>query len=158
MPAHVSIIDFDPVHQHAFRALNYEVSYEWISRYFSSEAPDNQSLDYPQRRIIDTGGHILMAEHQGEIVGTCALVKEHDGVYELAKMAVARRAQRLGIGYALGQSILCKARQLGARQVEIFLDANMQPALSLYDKLGFRPAPMRPMSYYRGDTRLVLDL
>ncbi|MBO2008272.1 GNAT family N-acetyltransferase [Hymenobacter negativus] len=158
MPADVSIIDFEPVHQHAFRALNYEVSYEWISRYFSAEAPDNQSLDYPQRRIVDTGGHILMAEHKGEIVGTCALVKEHDGVYELAKMAVALRAQRLGIGYALGQCILGKARQLGARSVEVLLDADMQPALALYDKLGFRPAPLRTMPYYRGDTRLVLDL
>lgn len=159
MPATISIIDFEPAHQHAFRALNYEVSYEWISRYFSAEAPDNQALDYPQRRIIDTGGHILMAVGEdGEILGTCALVKEHDGVYELAKMAVSLRAQRRGVGYALGQSILCKARQLGARRVEIMLDADMQPALALYDKLGFRPASLRPMPYYRGDTRLVLDL
>lgn len=159
MPAGVSIIDFEPAHQHAFRALNYEVSYEWISRYFSQEAPDNQSLDYPQHRIIDTGGHILMAvRDDGEIVGTCALVKEHDGVYELAKMAVSLRAQRQGIGHALGQSILCKARQLGARRVEVMLDADMQPALALYDALGFRPAPLRPLPYYRGDTRLVLDL
>ena len=139
--------------------LNYEVSYEWISRYFNAEAPDSQALDYPQRRILDTGGHILMAVREdGEIVGTCALVKEHDGVYELAKMAISLRAQRQGIGYALGQSILGKARQLGARRVEVMLDADMQPALALYDKLGFRPAPLRPLPYYRGDTRLVLDL
>ena len=137
--------------------LNYEVNYEWISRYFNVEGPDNQALDYPQRRILDTGGHILMAVREGEIVGTCALVKEHDGVYELAKMAVALRAQRMGIGHALGQSILCKAQQLGARRVEVMLDSSMQPALALYDKLGFRPAPLRPMPYYRGDTCMVLD-
>ncbi len=157
MPAGVSIVDFEPEHQVAFRLLNYEVSYEWISRYFNNEGPDNQSLDYPQRRILNTGGHILMAIRHGEIVGTCALVKEPDGVYELAKMAVSLRAQRSGVGHALGQSILCKARQLGARRVEVMLDAAMQPALALYDKLGFRPAPPRPMPYYRGDTRMVLD-
>jgi len=157
MPAGVSIIDFEPAHQVAFRLLNYEVNYEWISRYFNVEEPDNQSLDYPQRRILDTGGHILMAVHAGEIVGTCALVKEHDGVYELAKMAVALRAQRLGIGYALGQCILGKAQQMGARRVAVMLDSTMQPALALYDKLGFRPAPLRPMPYYRGDTCMVLD-
>ena len=158
MSAHISIIDFEPQHQHAFRALNYEVNYEWISRYFNAEGPDDQSLDYPQRRILATGGYILMAEYDGEIAGTCALVKEHDGVYELAKMAVSSRFQRLGIGSALGQHILGKAWQLGARRVEIMLDAHMQPALALYDKLGFRPAPLRPLPYYRGDTRLVLDL
>jgi GNAT superfamily N-acetyltransferase len=158
MSARVSIIDFEPEHQVAFRMLNYEVSYEWISRYFNSEGPDDQSLDYPQRRILDTGGHILMAVCDGEIVGTCALVKEPDGVYELAKMAVSSRSQRLGIGWALGQSILCKARQLGARSVEVMLDGDMLPALALYDKLGFRPAPLRPLPYYRGDTRMVLDL
>lgn len=158
MPSHVSIIDFKPEHQAAFRTLNYEVNYEWISRYFSSDGPDNQSLDYPQRRILDTGGYILMAMCNEEVAGTCALVKELDGVYELAKMAVSPRMQRRGIGWALGQSILCKARQLGARRVEVMLDADMQPALALYDKLGFRPAPLRPMPYYRGDTRMVLDL
>ena len=158
MPAGVSIIDFEPAHQAAFRLLNYEVNYEWISRYFNLEEPDNQSLDYPQRRILATGGHILMAVQNGEIVGTCALVKEHDGVYELAKMAVSLRAQRQGIGYALGQRILGEARKLGARRVEVLLDSDMQPALALYDKLGFRPAPPRPMPYYRGDTRMVLDL
>ena len=158
MPAPIAIIDFEPEHQHAFRALNYEVNYEWISRYFNVEGPDKQSLDYPQRRILDTGGHILMAACDGEIVGTCALVKEHDGVYELAKMAVALRWQRRGIGHALGQAILGKARQLGAHRVEIMLDADMQPARALYDKLGFRPAPLCPAPYYRGDTRLVLDL
>ncbi|WP_210514174.1 GNAT family N-acetyltransferase [Hymenobacter terricola] len=157
MPARLAIIDFEPAHQVAFRMLNYEVNYEWISRYFNSERPDDQSLDYPQRRILDTGGHILMAVCDGEIAGTCALVKEPDGVYELAKMAVAARMQRHGIGWALGQSILCKARQLGARRVEVMLDADMRPALALYDKLGFRPVPLRPLPYNRGDTRMVLD-
>jgi putative acetyltransferase len=158
MPSRVSIVDFKPEHQAAFRTLNYEVNYEWISRYFNTEGPDDQSFDYPQRRILDTGGYILMAECDGEIAGTCALVKEFDGVYELAKMAVSSRMQRLGIGWALGQSILCKARQLGARRVEVMLDADMRPALALYDKLGFRPAPLEPLPYHRGDTRLVLDL
>lgn len=158
MSARISIVDFEPEHQTAFRMLNYEVGYEWISRYFNPEGPDDQSLDYPQRRIIDTGGHILMAVCDDEIVGTCALVKEPDGVYELAKMAVSSRMQRAGIGWTLGQSILCKARQLGARSVEVMLDADMLPALALYDKLGFRPAPLRPLPYYRGDTRMVLDL
>lgn len=154
MPTGVSIIDFEPTHQPAFRALNHE----WISRYFTLEEPDHQMLDDPQGHILAPGGHILMASHEGTLVGTCALVKEHDGVYELAKMAVAPAAQGLGIGWALGQGILCKARQLGAHRVELVSNSQLLPALALYNKLGFRAAPLIPTPYQRGDVRMVLDL
>ena len=154
MPTGVSIIDFELVHQPVFRALNHE----WISRYFTLEATDHQMLDNPQSYILATGGHILMAQHEGELVGTCALIKEHDGVYELAKMAVAPAAQGLGIGWALGQGILCKARQLGAHRVELVSNSQLVPALALYRKLGFVPAPLLPTPYVRGDVRMVLEL
>ena len=154
MPAPVAILDFEPEHQPAFRALNHE----WISRYFVLEEPDHQMLDDPQTYILASGGHILMARHEGELVGTCALIKEHDGVYELAKMAVSPKAQGLGIGWALGQSILGKARQLGAHRVELVSSSKLAPALALYKKLGFRPAPPAPTPYVRGDVRMVLEL
>ena len=154
MPIDVSIIDFESVHQPVFRALNHE----WISRYFTLEAADHQMLDNPQSYILAPGGHILMAQYEGEMVGTCALIKEHDGVYELAKMAVAPAAQGLGIGWALGQGILCKARQLGARRVELVSNSQLTPALTLYRKLGFVPAPLLPTPYARGDVRMVLEL
>lgn len=154
MPTDVVILDFEPQHQPAFQALNEE----WISRYFALEEPDHQMLNDPQTYILSGGGHILMAAHQGSIVGTCALIKEHDGAYELAKMAVSPAAQGLGIGWALGQSMLCKARQLGAHRVELVSNSQLTPALSLYKKLGFEPAALLPTPYQRGDVRMVLDL
>lgn len=79
-------------------------------------------------------------------------------MYELAKMAVSPAAQGLGIGWSLGQSILCKARQLGAHRVELVSNSRLIPALSLYKKLGFEPAALLPTPYQRGDVRMVLDL
>jgi putative acetyltransferase len=79
-------------------------------------------------------------------------------VYELAKMAVSPTAQGLGIGWALAQGILCKARQLGAHRVELVSNSTLAPALALYNKLGFRAAPLVPSPYQRGDVRMVLDL
>lgn len=101
-----------------------------------------------------------MAVYDGEIVGTCALIKEHDGVYKLAKMAVSPAAQGLGsgIGRAPGQGILQKARQLGAHRVELVSNLTLASALALYEKLGFRHAPITPTPYQRGDVRMVLDL
>ncbi|OGX89534.1 MarR family transcriptional regulator [Hymenobacter lapidarius] len=154
MNSDLLILDYEPAHQPAFRALNHE----WIAHYFTIEPIDNEMLDDPEGYILAPGGHIFMASHGGAIVGTCALIKEHEGVYELAKMAVSPRAQGLGIGWALGQAVVAKARQLGARRVELLSNARLTPALALYAKLGFRHVPVPPTPYQRTDVKMVLDL
>ena len=156
MPAapNLAIIDYEPAHQPAFRALNHE----WISRYFTIEPIDNAMLDDPHGYILAPGGHIFMAQHGGEVVGTCALIKEHEGLYELAKMAVSPRVQGLGIGWQLGQAALAKARALGAHRVELLSNFRLTPALRLYEKLGFRHVPAPPTAYQRTDVKMVLDL
>jgi GNAT superfamily N-acetyltransferase len=148
------IISYQPEHQSAFRDLNHE----WITRYFVLEEADHRVLDDPQRYILDLGGYIFMAEHEGKIVGTCALIKEHDGVYELAKMAVTPSAQGLGVGKLLGRAAIAKAREVGAREVELVSNTRLAPALSLYRKLGFEEAPMPASEYQRADIRMVLAL
>lgn len=148
------ILDYEPAHQPAFCALNHE----WITKYFAMEEPDFQMLDEPQRYILDPGGAILMAQHQGALVGTCALIYEGHGVYELAKMAVSPAAQGLGIGWALGQAAVAKARQLGARRLELLSNSRLLPALALYRKLGFRDVPVPPGPYQRADVKMVFDL
>jgi GNAT superfamily N-acetyltransferase len=154
MTSDLTILDYEPAHQAAFRALNRE----WIARYFAIEPIDNDMLDNPEGYILAPGGHILMAQYGGELVGTCALLKEPDSVYELAKMAVSPRFQGLGIGRTLGEAILEKARQLEARQVELLSNSRLTPALALYEKLGFRHVPVTPTAYQRTDVKMVLDL
>ena len=150
MSTSLSILD----HQPAFRALNHE----WISHYFTLEPIDNEMLDDPQGYILNPGGHIFMASYDGDLVGTCALINEHGGIYELAKMAVSPRAQGLGIGWALGMAVLDKARELGASRVELLSNSRLTPALKLYDKLGFHHVPVPPTLYQRTDVKMVLDL
>ena len=154
MTPDLTILDYEPAHQPAFRALNHE----WIAHYFTIEPIDNEMLDNPEGYILAPGGHILMARYGGELVGTCALIKEHEGVYELAKMAVSPRAQGLGIGWALGQAMLGKARELGAHRVELLSNSRLGPALRLYEKLGFRHVPVTPTAYQRTDVKMVRDL
>lgn len=148
------ILDYEPVHQPVFRALNEE----WITQFFVMEAPDYQMLDEPQHYILAPGGAILMAEHEGQLVGTCALLNEGHGVFELAKMAVSPAAQGLGIGYTLGQAAIQKARQLGAHQLELLSNSRLTSALALYRKLGFRNLPVPTGPYQRTDVKMVLDL
>ncbi|MHC2990063.1 MarR family transcriptional regulator [Pontibacter sp. HJ8] len=152
--APVQILDFEPQHAAAFRALNEE----WITRYFVMEEADYKSLSDPYGYILDKGGYILMASYQGEIVGTCALINDGEGVYELAKMAVTPKAQGLQLGKLLGKAAIEKARQAGAAKVYLVSNRQLETALNLYRRLGFVEVPMPPSIYERADIKMELAL
>src|SRR5687768_6402550 len=99
-----------------------------------------------------------MAEEDGEVVGACALIRMDDGVFELAKMAVAPVAQGKGIGTMLGQAAVDRARDLGASRVELLTNSALAPALRVYSELGFVNVPVGPTEYRRADVRMVLRL
>ena len=137
------IVPYSPVYREAFRDLNHE----WITRYFVLEEADNNMLDDPEGYILNPGGYIFMAVLKDEPVGTAALIKNPDGSFELAKMAVTDKAQGLKIGYALGAAALQKARELNAPRVELLSNRKLEPAINLYRKLGFEEVPV-PKNYY----------
>jgi DNA-binding MarR family transcriptional regulator/N-acetylglutamate synthase-like GNAT family acetyltransferase len=150
----VEIIDYRPDFHEDFKRLNYE----WIEKYFQLEEADRQSLNHPNEKILATGGHIYMARLNGEMVGTCALIKMDNDTYELAKMAVTEKAKGKGIGWLLGQSAINKARELGAKTV--FLESNtaLAPAINLYQKLGFQKAVRQSSHYERCNIQMELKL
>src|SRR5689334_23458303 len=98
----ITIIEYNERYKQDFRSLNLE----WLDKYKLTESHDLMVLDDPQGTILDNGGVILLAEHEGEIIGTVALMKEHDNEYELAKMAVAPHMQGRGISKLLITAIL----------------------------------------------------
>ncbi|MEO0738186.1 MAG: bifunctional helix-turn-helix transcriptional regulator/GNAT family N-acetyltransferase [Cyanobacteria bacterium J06649_12] len=150
----VDIIDYSPELYDDFKRLNYE----WIQKYFQLEDADHQFLNHPDEKVLKSGGHILMARHNSEIVGTCALIKSAGNTYELAKMAVTEKAQGKGIGWLLGQAAINRARELGAET--IFLESNtvLKPAINLYQKLGFRKVVGQPSPYQRCNIQMELKL
>ena len=150
----VAIVDYEPRHRDAFRALNLE----WIERYFVVEEADRAVLDDPEGGILAAGGHILMAEVDGAAVGCCALIREADDTFELAKMAVSPRAQGQGIGATLGRAAIERARSAGAKRVELVTNSALAPALHVYRKLGFVDAPVGASEYARADVRMVRQL
>ena len=154
MTGAVRIVDYEPRHRDAFRALNLE----WIERFFVVEDADRVVLDDPEGTILRGGGHILLAEIDGQPVGCCALIREPDDVFELAKMAVSPSAQGQGIGELLGRAAIARGRRAGARRIELVTNSALEPALQLYRKLGFVDAPVVKSEYARADVRMVLAL
>lgn len=140
----VQIVPYEKKYQEDFRTLNEE----WIKEYFKMEEKDVQSLSNSQVNIINKGGVILMALYEEEVVGTCALIKLENGVYELAKMAVSKSAQGKGIGYLLGIATIEEGKKLDAESLFIETNTILTPAISLYKKLGFKQVLEKTSSPY----------
>lgn len=130
----IEIIDYEPQYAKDFLKLNVE----WIEKYFKLEDEDRRTLEDPDKYIINPGGAIKLAKYKDEIVGTSALMKIEDGVYELVKMAVTEKCQGLQIGKKLGLSVLEKAKELGGNKVILESNKKLAPAINLYKALGFK--------------------
>lgn len=152
----VRIVRYEPKYKKAFRALNEE----WISTHFKMEAADYKALDNPKGYILDKGGSILVALHDDEPVGVCALLKMNDPKYafELAKMAVSPKAQGRNIGWLLGQAVVSEAKERGASWLYLESNTVLKPAISLYHKLGFQKIAGRASPYERCNIQMELDL
>jgi DNA-binding MarR family transcriptional regulator/GNAT superfamily N-acetyltransferase len=143
----VQIVEYEPKYQSDFKSLNEE----WISTYFKIEETDSKALDNPEGHILNKGGKIFVALYKGKPLGVCALIKMDDPEYdfELAKMAVSPKAQGKNMGWLLGQSVLNKAKELGASKIYLESNTLLKPAINLYYKLGFQKVVGRPTPYER---------
>jgi DNA-binding MarR family transcriptional regulator len=150
----VEITTYEPKYKEAFKQLNEE----WITTYFKMEEADYKALDHPEDYILAKGGFILFALYKGEPVGTCALIKMDEHTYELAKMAVSPRAKGKGIGWLLGRAAIEKAK--AERATRLYLESNtiLKPAISLYQKLGFKKITGLASPYERCNIQMELYL
>lgn len=152
----VSIVPYQSKYQKAFQSLNEE----WIEKYFRMEQPDRDALEHPNDYILKKGGYIFVALLGKKPVGVCALLKRKDKKYpyELAKMAVSPEAQGRQIGFLLGQAIITKAKELGAKKLYLESNTVLKPAISLYKKLGFKKIKGPQTPYERCNIQMELLL
>ena len=145
---------FSPKYACAFKALNLA----WIRIYWDPEPNDFKTLDNPEKMVIEQGGYIVFAIEENNVLGTCALLKEDDANFELAKMAVSGSAQGRGIGWMLGDAIITQARKFGAKRVYLESNTILEPAINLYRKLGFTEFSGHVSPYERCNIQMELFL
>ncbi len=151
------IREFRPGDEADFRRLNEE----WITLYFAVEPREAALLADPQGTVLDRGGRIFLAAHNGQTVGSCALLAMAPGEFEVAKMAVTESARRTGIGRRLLEKAIAEARALGARRLYLETNQKLVPAIRLNESLGFRHLPPErivPSPYARANVYMELSL
>jgi len=148
------IIDYRPEHHEIFRQLNLE----WLEYYNVLEEADTKVLDDPKGTILDRGGVIYLAEVDGKIVGSAALMKEDNAHYELAKMAVTSEYRGRGISKLLIEKCLAAARKMNAKHLCLFSNHQLQTAIALYEKYGFQHVALIDSPFETADIKMELIL
>ena len=153
--AELTIREFQAGDEADFRRLNEE----WINRHFAMEPKDEAALADPQGTILQAGGRIFLAFQDGRAVGCCALLAIGSAEFEVAKMAVTETARRSGIGRQLLEKGIHEARAAGARRLYLETNSKLEPAIRLYESLGFQHIPVErvaPSPYVRSNVSMEL--
>lgn len=145
MSTTVEIIPFES----SLREHFYRLNAQWLEKHFRIEDIDRVLLGDPERYVLEPGGVIFFARYGDDIIGTCALLLESPGMYELSKMGVDEAYRGLGAGRLLLDACIAEFhRRQGSA---LFLESNsvLTTALRMYEKAGFVKQPtIRSGSHY----------
>ena len=141
-----------------FAPYFYELNVAWLKKYFYVEPYDELVLSNPQRYIIDKGGFIFFGRYQNEIVGVVSLINQ-GSFFELSKMAITPKFQGIKLGLHLMEFTIEFAKSKGWKNLILYSNRKLVPAISLYSKLGFKEIPVESdVNYERADIKMELSL
>ena len=151
----IKIIPFQAAYAADFKNLNLD----WLNKYFRVEPHDDEVLGDPEKHIIQPGGTVFFAKEGKRILGTVALMKIEDDVFELTKMAVTPEQQGKKIGQKLMEHTLEFAKEQGWKSLILYSNRKLENAIYIYKKYGFKEIPLEDNNpYARGDIKMKLEL
>jgi putative acetyltransferase len=150
----IEIIEYNNKYRRQFREMNLE----WLDRYNLTESHDVEILDDPQKTILDPGGFIFLAIKNADIVGSAALIPTQEREFELAKMCVRPEWQGRGVSRVLLQKCIEQASKINARRIILFSNSQLQRAIGLYERSGFKHVPVIDAPFNTADVKMEMEL
>ena len=105
----------------------------------------------------DADNHFWVAECDGEIAGTIAIVKKENSFCQktgkvawLRRMAVRKKFRRLGIAQKLVQTTIAFCKDHSYEVIELITTEVHKPARNLYLNMGFVQVNYKPYQYLYG--------
>ena len=153
MDNNIEIIGYDEKFHADFKRMNLE----YLDKYNLTESHDMIILDNPEETVIGRGGFLWLAKAGEEIVGTVGIMPEGHGIFELIKMCVAESWRGKGISKLLMETCLQKVRELGGAKLFLFSNHQLQTALKLYTKYGFKNVEVTDSPFETADVKMELE-
>jgi len=107
-------------YNHVFEAYVCRTFYEWMQRY----DPEND--------------RIWLAEAEGRIVGSIAVIGKGEGIAQLRWFILHPDYRGAGLGKQLFQQAMAYGREKGLRQMFLETTDDQETAIRMYEKSGFR--------------------
>ncbi|HEV8084146.1 MAG TPA: GNAT family N-acetyltransferase [Chitinophagaceae bacterium] len=148
------IINYEDKYIGDFQRLNLE----WLEKFNLVESHDLEILHHPRENVIDRGGFLFMLVEEGAVIGTAGIFKMNDQEYELIKMAVAPEHRGRKFGDMLLKKCITKAKEVRASKIILFSNSNLQTAIRLYEKFGFKHVEVIDAPFETADIKMELYL
>lgn len=120
-----------------------------ISLCFQNFEAELASLPGKYRR---PSGRLLVASENDRAIGCVALRQLEDTSCEMKRLYVRPSFRNNGLGRTLALAIIATAREIGYRYMRLDTLTSLQPAIKLYEALGFRQIP----AYYDNPSEKVV--
>ncbi|HEV2782148.1 MAG TPA: GNAT family N-acetyltransferase [Actinophytocola sp.] len=135
--------------------------------YFANGVKTDYAAELSDARTRADEGELLVAvDAEDRLLGTVTMARpgtryaevSRAGELEFRMLAVDPDARRRGVGLALVQAVLDRARELGLPRVVLSSHEKMTPVHGLYQRLGFSRLPERDWSPVPGVRLIAFEL
>ena len=151
----MEIIPYSSTFAQAF----YDLNVQWLQTYFYVEPYDREVLSKPLEYIIQPGGEIFFVTQNNSTIGTVALIKRGDGVFELTKMAIEPSKQGKNLGQQLLKYCINFAKENNFKQLYLYSNTKLENAIHIYLKYGFKEVSIpQDNPYKRSNIKMVYPL
>ena len=138
-----------------FKSLNLQ----WLESFFFVEPIDEVILNNPKSKILDPGGHIIMVELNGIVIGTFTFIKIEESIFEFSKMTINPIHRGQGYGNTIMKYAISFAKKNEWKKIVLYSNTKLKNAIHLYYKYGFLEVEMESnVVYSRGNIKMEFNL